>query len=269
MTITPIRTSRTVEELEHLTAAIEHLHAAGFDLEARHIQASAEEIRNRFLAQKIDEVRQLKAQLAALHRAHQQVARQVELDVKVVEFSDTALERIGFDLDRGVDFVDTKRLAEAIKHFEQKGLVKVLVAPKMIVPEGRVASIATGGKSVGGVQIAASVHVIDDEHVRLEIRPRFTTMVPNLGLRTAGVPVGLRVEEFETNVKMELGKTVVVAGEVQQRVQLRKVSQTLAKAVRTDVATLILVTPRLVEGKCHAGPCDKTASRPEHETEQQ
>lgn len=159
---------------------------------------------------------------------------------------------------------DRKAIAEFVATLHEANLLKVLAEPNLVTHEGQTASFVEGGEfptpvvrpdgsietryKTFGTQVVALAKTLGDGKVHLEIRPRYTTLAPGLGIEVNGIKVpGMCIRELDIGCDAELGKTIVVGGPVQQRVESaikfgRKV------AVRNDVQMLLFVTPEAVTG---------------------
>ncbi len=203
--------------------------------------------------------------------------KQVALHVKVVEVSLSKLKQLGFDImtapaagETGGDGANVtlghlKAIAGLMKALERENMVKVLAEPTIVLVSGRPVTFKSGGtmampvvqpdKSIDtryqefGTQINASIMLLDEHRVRVEIRPRITQLCPALGHAANGTSIpGFVVDEIDTGFEMELGKTALLGGHVQERVRAEKDPETLEpKMVRSQVQTLFMVTPSLIE----------------------
>ncbi len=275
----------TVEQLEHLDEAATHLAAAGLLDEAEKVRHRAERQRQELVKQQAAELARLQGELEELH-VSRPASKQVALRVQVLEVSLTSLNHLGFaaalfnessDSTNGQETIKGRRITltlgdpEGIRGLvsalQNQNLAKELASATLLMLDGQPASFTSGGsvatpvvrpdKSIEvklqdfGTRIDAALDFIAANRVRLAIHPKVTQLDPYFGMKAVGIKVpGLRVQEIETGFDMELGQTAVLGGQVQQRVTAEKhvgLFTTETKTVRSEVQTLFLVTPELID----------------------
>ncbi len=157
-------------------------------------------------------------------------------------------------------------------------LMKILAEPTVVAVNGRPASFVVGGEtpvpvpqSLGtisieykkfGTQVDFVPIVLGDGRIRLDVKPRVSEIDNSVGLTLNDITVpGFRVREVNTEVELQAGQTLAIAGLIQSRDEsvfrgLPWISEVpylgaLFRRVRyqrNEVELLILVTPELVEG---------------------
>lgn len=269
--------SPSAVQLTHLMKAAEHLAAAGLMDEADCVRAMAVEVRQKLVAKKVAQIASLQAEIAALgggegagnevaarceQRPAQSVSewmntrpastaskksnKQVALNVKHVEVSLSKMKQLGFAMDvmgsNGWKKADSMSAAFSqnqpsaflrfLKALEREQVAKVLSWPTVVVADG--GSFEVNNRE-HGMHLDVQARFLDDKHVQVNIRPR------------VGTP-GEQTLEMNADVELELGKTAVLGGLVQERLVVEKDSNSQdSRMVRTEVQHLILVTPELVE----------------------
>ncbi|MEC7696186.1 MAG: pilus assembly protein N-terminal domain-containing protein [Planctomycetota bacterium] len=214
--------------------------------------------------------------------------RQVLLHVRVMEVSRTKLRALGFDLRCGIvgdgvgghGFLDTLR---------EHDLAKVLAEPTLVAISGRSASFRAGGEfpvlvagAMGtnsieykpyGMEIDFVPRVLEDQRVRLEIRPRISEIDTQAKTKLGKHRVpSLNVRQVDTGVEMRAGQTFALAGLIQNRVQAERRGVPFLADIpylgmpfrhvasrENEIELLITVTPQLVEPidphqVCSSGP---------------
>jgi pilus assembly protein CpaC len=164
-----------------------------------------------------------------------------------------------------------------IEALRQKNLAKIVADPKIVTVSGRPARFLQGGEfpilvpqSLGTVSIEYRPYgtevdfvpiVMGNGIIRLELRPRVSEPDPGLSVSINGTTVpALTIREVDTAVEMRAGQTLAIAGLVQQRVQATSRGIPWVSDVpylgalfrrnstqKSEVETLVLVTPQLVE----------------------
>jgi pilus assembly protein CpaC len=165
-------------------------------------------------------------------------------------------------------------------------VARILAEPNIVAVSGRPAQFNSGGEipvlipqSLGtttiefkkyGTQVDFLPIVLGNGNVRLEVRPRVSSLDPANGIELDGVSVpGFRVREVDTAVEMKAGQTFAIAGLVEEKteslsrglpyisdlpiigVPFRKVEEQV-----DEVELLILVTPEFVDAmEPHQAPC--------------
>lgn len=169
-----------------------------------------------------------------------------------------------------------------LEALQQNSLVRILAEPNLVALSGHEASFLAGGEfpvpvpqggQVGGnvtvrfkdfgVQLNFVPHIMDDEIVRLEVRPEVSTIDESLGttLVVGGQPVpGVNTRRVHTTVEMREGETLALAGLLQVTLdgQTEKIpglgdlpylgpmfSNNTHKRVEREL--LVLVTPYLIQ----------------------
>ena len=214
--------------------------------------------------------------------------RQVLLHVRVMEVSRTKLRALGFDLRCGIvgdgvaghGFLDTLR---------EHDLAKVLAEPTLVAISGRSASFRVGGEfpvlvagALGtnsieykpyGMEIDFVPRVLEDQRIRLEIRPRISEIDTQTKTKLGKHRVpSLNVRQVDTGVEMRAGQTFALAGLIQNRVHAERRGVPFLADIpylgmpfrhvatrENEIELLITVTPQLVEPidphqVCSSGP---------------
>jgi Flp pilus assembly secretin CpaC len=270
--------------IEHLQEAVRHLEAAGLESEAKAVsQALCREVLAKKqselvrLQEEIDALRQAAGQLRQVI-LHVQIA-----EVSLTNLSPDSLGLIGAATAQAhsacaasnsscpdgtpqarftLHHCDRESIAELVASLRKENILKVLAEPTLVTLDGRPVSFTDGGEVPAplvrpdesveiqfkpfGTQIDALARTLGDDKVHLEIHPRYSSLIPALGVEVQGVHVpGMIVREVKIGCDVELGKTVVIGGPVQQRMenQIKLGKQITA---RNDVQMLFLVTPEVI-----------------------
>lgn len=123
-----------------------------------------------------------------------------------------------------------------LRALRENSLVRILAEPNLVAISGHEASFLAGGEfpvpvpqgNVGGqvtvqfkefgVQLGFVPHILDDDVVRLEVRPEVSTIDESLGttLVVGGQPIpGINTRRVHTTVEMREGETLALAGLLQ------------------------------------------------------
>lgn len=125
-----------------------------------------------------------------------------------------------------------------LRALAENSLVRILAEPNLVALSGHEASFLAGGEfpvpvpqgTVGGagnvtvrfkdfgVQLAFVPYILDDENIRLEVRPEVSTIDESLGttLVVGGQPVpGVNTRRVHTTVEIREGETLALAGLLQ------------------------------------------------------
>jgi pilus assembly protein CpaC len=164
-----------------------------------------------------------------------------------------------------------------LQALEERNVAKILAEPNLVAVSGRPAQFNVGGEfpilvpqSLGttsiefkkyGTQVDFLPIVLGNGSVRLEVRPRVSSLDPSTSVIISGTVVpGLKVREVDTAVEMKAGQTFALAGLVQERsesqfrglpwisdlpiigVPFRKTEEEL-----NEIELLIMVTPEFVD----------------------
>ena len=164
-----------------------------------------------------------------------------------------------------------------LEALERNDLAKIKAQPTLVTYSGRPAFFNSGGEipilepqSLGtvsiryksfGTQVDFVPIVLGNGAIRLEVRPRISSLDPANGVQLNGFTVpALRVREIDTGVEMMAGQTFALAGLIEERVDtelsglpwlsdlpyigvpFRKVQE-----VANEIELVILVTPELVD----------------------
>ena len=168
-----------------------------------------------------------------------------------------------------------------LRALRQNSLVRILAEPNLVALSGHEASFLAGGEfpvpvpqgNAGGrvtvqfkefgVQLGFVPHILDDNLVRLEVRPEVSTIDQSLGttLVVGGQPIpGVNTRRVHTTVEMKEGETLALAGLLQVTLDGKTdripglgdlpylgpmFSNTTHKRVEREL--LVLVTPYLVK----------------------
>ena len=182
----------------------------------------------------------------------------------------------------GFGIFPSGRVEIMLRALRQNSLVRVLAEPNLVAMSGYEASFLAGGEfpvpvpqggAVGlsnvtvqfkefGVQLNFVPHILDDEAIRLEVRPEVSTIDESLGttLVVGGDPVpGINTRRVHTTVEIREGETLALAGLLQveidgdtQRIpglgDLPYIGPMFSNTshMRQERELLVLVTPFLV-----------------------
>ncbi len=188
----------------------------------------------------------------------------------------------------GFGIFPSGRIEIMLRALRQNSLVRILAEPNLVAMSGHEASFLAGGEfpvpvpqgSAGvsnvtvqfkefGVQLNFVPHILDDDAIRLEVRPEVSTIDPSLGttLVVGGNPVpGINTRRVHTTVQIHEGETLALAGLLQvtlegntQRIpglgDLPYIGPMFSNTShrRTERELLVLVTPFLISP---LAPCD-------------
>jgi type II/III secretion system protein len=149
---------------------------------------------------------------------------------------------------------------------EENGIAKVLTRPTMITMSGRPAHLMVGDEipmlkntdskaDVGfqsvGTQLDILPVVLGNKNVRIEVRARLSNADYSDGLEVNGVRLPkINVRQCDTAIETSFGKSVVLTGGVvEKRHTTTKVKETgRVPEEINEIATMLVVTPELVEG---------------------
>jgi hypothetical protein len=267
------------EQLAHLKAAAEHLAKAGRKEEARKLLEQASVIESRqaaaLLAKKEKELGRLHAEVEQLRKLARRQP-QISLAFQVLQLSRERLKehdipnlkllmRKDSDAVRIEVIENPKEVARLIEELRKRELVKVLAEPTVITVSGRSAHFHSGGEvpmpkpgaepqtSVEylkfGTEIDTVPLVVGDDKVRLELRLRVAEIDPAQSVSVGGVQVPrLRECTVDTAAELRLGQTLVLGGPTAKRVEKQADANGKTHEVTGDIETIILVTPRRVDG---------------------
>ena len=134
----------------------------------------------------------------------------------------------------GFGIFPSGRIEVMLRALRQNSLVRILAEPNLVAMSGHEASFLAGGEfpvpvpqgTLGvsnvtvqfkefGVQLNFVPHILDDESIRLEVRPEVSTIDPELGttLVVGGTPVpGINTRRVHTTVQIQEGETLALAG---------------------------------------------------------
>ncbi|MEX1041085.1 MAG: hypothetical protein WDZ51_10660 [Pirellulaceae bacterium] len=121
-----------------------------------------------------------------------------------------------------------------IAELKQAGTLEVLAEPTLVTLSGRPASFHSGGEfpipvsqpkgdtaiefKEFGTQLDIVPVVLGNDRIRLDVRPQISEIEPALGVMLGDLMVpGFRSRGVNTQVEMNAGQTLVLAGLVQQR----------------------------------------------------
>jgi hypothetical protein len=283
------------QQLEHLTKAADHLAAAGLTDEADCVRGLAAEVREELIGLMTDNIAELQAEIAALKgdgssehaesdagcdaqaEARGPVAmaqpdaipaKQVAMNLKVVEVNLSDLRNLGFDIailsrpdgENGGESRATLSMAQPaevlgiLNALQRENLAKVLAWPTVVTADGGSFEVKNQNS---GAHLDVCTKLLDGNHVRVDIRPRD----PQPGASAQQVRSAKR-HEIDSRFEMELGKTAVLGGHVQERMKVEKLfglKSSERRETRQQVRTFFLVTPELVD----ADPAVTAASHEE------
>ena len=217
--------------------------------------------------------------------AQKKPATQILLKLQVLELSQAELARLGFSFNsfgKAADKVLTTKPADCSKYetfrievsdegraklFQalcQQGAAKVLAEPTLATVSGRPASYFVGGEVKSpvkpgeaadkssyrrfGTEVNFVPIAIDDVWMQLELRARVAQLDPALDVVVEGNRFpGIRAVEIDTGLRLEFGKTAIIAGLVQRRAIPSDKKPADPKERKYDlVETVFLVTPERV-----------------------
>jgi hypothetical protein len=280
------------ERLRQLVHAADEMDRAGQQAQAAGLRQQAEQERQSLLKHVVN----LRAEIERIERLVGN-RQQVIVHLKVMEVSLTKLEAMGFDMTKFLgnaaaapedpkkvgapgtfsvidDTNDTRQLLEALR---KDNLAKVLAEPTLVTLNGQEAVFRSGGQvaipkpqkdgssaadyQFYGTEVQLKPEVLLDHSVRLAVRCGVSELdYANPTHVGKDVIPGIRSRDVNTTAKIANGRTLVLAGFVQSRVDaemsgvpvvselpyagalFRKV-----KEHRTKTATFVLITPELVE----------------------
>ena len=194
----------------------------------------------------------------------------------------TGGETFAFGIVDGAD-----QFSGVLEALQQRNVAKILAEPNIIAISGRPAQFNSGGEipilipqSLGtttiefkkfGTQVDFLPIVLGDGRIRLEVRPRISSLDDSIGIELTDIRVpGLRTREVDTAVEMRAGQTFALAGLIEERAEainsglpylsdvpvlgwpFRKTQEEM-----NEIELLILVTPEFVDPMDpHEVPCD-------------
>lgn len=180
-----------------------------------------------------------------------------------------------------------------LEALEQRNIAKVLAEPNIVAVSGRPAQFNVGGEtpiivpqSLGtssiefkkfGTQVDFLPIVLGNGKIRLEVRPRVSSLDPSAGIDLNGIRVpGFKVREVDTAVEMSAGQTFALAGLVQETTEsvfrgLPYISDLPIIGVpfrktedkTNEIELLIMVTPEFVDAM---DPCEVACEGPGYGT---
>ncbi len=221
---------------------------------------------------------------------------QVLLHVKTMEVSRTKLRQLGFnwnEIARGFQIVSAPaeiaspdfrfNIINGSEHFDgfmramrEDGLLKVLAEPTLNTVSGRPAVFLVGGEvpiltpqSLGtvtitykkyGTKIDFIPYVLDNERIRLEVRPEISDIDNQRSSTYEGWTLyAFNTRQVDTGVELKAGQTLAIAGLVQYRLEAQRRALPwlgelpyVGAAFRgveeqqNEIELLILVTPEIV-----------------------
>lgn len=173
-----------------------------------------------------------------------------------------------------------------LQALQERNIAKILAEPNIVAVSGRPAQFNVGGEtpvlipqSLGttsieykpfGTQVDFLPIVLGNGNIRLEVRPRVSSIDESVGIQLQDIRVpGFRVRQVDTAVEMKAGQTFALAGLVQQQstslnrglpyisdipffgVPFRKMRDEIE-----EIELLIIVTPEFVDAMDpHEVPC--------------
>lgn len=181
----------------------------------------------------------------------------------------------------GFGIFPSGRVEIMLRALRKNSLVRVLAEPNLVAMSGFEASFLAGGEfpvpvpqgTTGfsnvtvrfkqfGVQLNFVPHILDDETIRLEVRPEVSTIDESLGttLVVGGSPVpGINTRRVQTTVEIREGETLALAGLLQVEIDgdtaripglgdLPYIGPMFSNTshMRQERELLVLVTPYLV-----------------------
>lgn len=185
---------------------------------------------------------------------------QVLLKVKVVELSVTRMKKLGLVLPamQAGAAMPGEVFTDLLETLERQHVAKVIDSPTLLLSDRRSGSFMNGGQiavpkpggKAGecimqeiGTRVDARAMLLDDNRVRIEVRPRVAHL---LSIGEHGPNVCVR--ELDAGFDTELGKTVVLGGLPQERMLKEKDPETLEDRQVHDVReTYFLLTPYAVD----------------------
>jgi hypothetical protein len=267
------------EQLAHLKAAAEHLAKAGRKEEARKLLEQAATVESgqaaALLAKKEKELGRLQAEVEQLRKLARRQP-QISIVFQVLQLSHERLKKhdipnlkLLLRKDAGTVQLEVienpEAVAELVEELRKRELVKVLAEPTIVTVSGRPARFHLGGEvptvkasapgnvSIGyakfGTEIDIVPTVLGDERVRLEFRLGVSEIDPGKTVTVGGSAIPqLRQMSVDTGAEMQLGQTLVVGGTTEKRVESHVDANGKTHKVTNDVETIVLVTPRRVDG---------------------
>lgn len=211
--------SSAADRIDHLHKAAEHLQAAGLPSLAEHIRGLA------------DTPYTAKPPTASGVTAGPR--QQVLLQLKFLELSESALRRLGWDVEQTEQLQhlsNSSHLKSSVEMLRKEGLIRVLAEPKLVTVMERPVQFRTGGEVMlwGIAPDGTPMQRVEHYGTSVDFVPR---LIGEDDLR-----VELRVEISE----VDHGKTVIVAGKENPAIHRRRVDTTLGMKLG---ATSALVWP--------------------------
>jgi Flp pilus assembly secretin CpaC len=231
------------------------------------------------LQRKLKERDRLQREIAEL-RTTTKTPEQVLVRVKVLEIDRTKLAQAGLDLkvlgnsDKPIDLapilygeeklglatIDNSALTGVFEMLEKQNFAKILASPSLVTISGVPASLNAGGELLlpagqggavmtkeFGTRLDVTATTLGDDKVRLEIRPRVATVNKTQGVVVAGQSIpAISLREIDTACEIAIGKSFLLSGLVEERLETRRVSPTETKEEIHEVALVVVATPELV-----------------------
>lgn len=227
-----------ISKLDHLLQAAVHLEKAGrSDLAAEiytQIAAEAEADRQRLADARLEQIRQLEADVARL-RTSPVVGDQISVQLKVIQLSLEKLQASGLGLVSIRNLLDSGsssavldeggQIGAFMELLRREGLVQFVAEPTLVTVNGRPAMLEVGSQPAGqhetgqpaaklaGLRFACTPQITDSGKISLDLHVRCQTPAePAETAARAGVPHAVGSLEVRTQVGLRSGETLVLAG---------------------------------------------------------
>ncbi len=157
---------------------------------------------------------------------------------------------------------ESQNLAALLETLQENNVARVLADPTLVTVSGRPASFHVGGElpvPAGpgspsacdfidfGTKLDVLAVALGDNKVRLEVRPRVSTVCDQRSLDVAGGRIpSLEVTQVDTACELEFGQSTVLTGLVQRRVEAVETEDGVRETAN-DVMLMVVVTPEAVE----------------------
>ena len=281
-------TSQESDRVEHLRKAADHLHAAGMVEEALQLRQRADEesaearARNeRLLAEKLQQLQTLQAEIEQLRRV---VGPQqhVMIRLTVYEISKSKLRQLGIDFAQPAPtplqdvssllkvFAEpgsaSKSTLKVLDFLQQRGVAKIVANPTLLTVSGQSAQFHQGGEfpivrhspDTGatvefrpvGTDLQVMPHVLRNGKIRMELHLNMSE-IDQVRTNAKKDGAAINVHEVETGVEIESGQTIALPGlrRTDAAQALAKVDgeKPPAKDMPSEVETIVLITASVVD----------------------
>jgi hypothetical protein len=152
-------------------------------------------------------------------------------------------------------------MLEFIAALERHNISRELASPTMVVLSGQPGTLHVGSEisiaspaAPGGIhtqkcgtQVDLTADALGGNRVRIHIRPRVSAPIGGAPLnQNADTPFALSVRQLDTAFESEFGKTTLLSGLVQERIETRSDQSGRKIDEIQEIALMIIVTPLIV-----------------------